>query len=133
MTYFGKQNNPERYSTRKLTLFFSTNKWHKESAWEKGKCLKLQKTCYILHAVLLQSYLTLCNLWTVAHQAPLSMGFSRQEYWSGLPCPPPGDLPNPEIESVSLRSPALADRFLTTSTTWEALLSTYKLNSKYRP
>ena len=36
--------------------------------------------------------------WTVAHQAPLSMGFSRQEYWSGLPCPPLGDLPNPEIE-----------------------------------
>ena len=42
--------------------------------------------------------LTLCDLWTVAHQAPLSMGFSRQEYWGGLPCPPPGDLPNPGIE-----------------------------------
>ena len=42
--------------------------------------------------------------WTVAHQAPLSMGFSRQEYWSGLPCPPPGDHRNPEIEP---RSPAL--------------------------
>ena len=42
--------------------------------------------------------------WTVACQAPLSMGFSRQEYWSGLPCPPPGDLPNPGIES---RSPTL--------------------------
>ena len=39
--------------------------------------------------------------WTVAHQAPLSMGFSRQEYWSGLPCPPPGDLPNPGIETRS--------------------------------
>ena len=42
--------------------------------------------------------------WAVAHQAPLSMGFSRQEYWSGLLCPPPGDLPNPGIK---LRSPAL--------------------------
>ena len=42
--------------------------------------------------------------WTVAHQAPLSMGFSRQEYWSGLPCPPPGDLPDPGIKP---RSPAL--------------------------
>ena len=42
--------------------------------------------------------------WTVAHQAPLSMGFSRQEYWNGLPCPPPGDLPSPRIEP---RSPAL--------------------------
>ena len=46
--------------------------------------------------------------WTVAHQAPLSMGFSRQEYWSGLPCPPPGDFPDPGIEPVYLKSPALA-------------------------
>ena len=51
---------------------------------------------------------------TVAHQAPLSMGFSRQEYWSGLPLPPPGDLPDPGIEPVSLASPALAGGFLTT-------------------
>ena len=49
---------------------------------------------------------------TVAHQAPLSMGFSRQEYWSGLPCLPPGDLPKLEIELVSLMSPALEGRFL---------------------
>ena len=42
---------------------------------------------------LLQSCLTFVTLWTVAHQAPLFLGFSRQEYWSGLPCPPPGDLP----------------------------------------
>ena len=62
------------------------------------------------------------TLRTVAHQAPLSMGFSRQEYWSGLPCPPPGDLPDPGIEPVSLMSPALAGVFFTTSTTWEALL-----------
>ena len=48
--------------------------------------------------------------WTVAHQTPLSMGFSKQEYWNGLPCPPPGDLPNPGIEP---RSPALqADSLL---------------------
>ena len=49
-----------------------------------------------------------------------SMGFSRQEYWSGLPCPPPGDLPHPGIEPVSLRSPALVGDFFTTSATWEA-------------
>ena len=48
------------------------------------------------------------TLWTVAHQDPLSMGFPRQEYWSGVPCPPPGDLPNPGIEPVSIMSPALA-------------------------
>ena len=61
--------------------------------------------------------LILATLWTVAHQAPLSMGFSRQEYWRGLSCPPPGDLPNPGIESGSL---ALAGGFFTTSATWEA-------------
>ena len=54
-------------------------------------------------------------LWTVARQAPLSMGFSRQECWSGLPCPPPGDLPNPGIEPMPLMSPALAGGFFTTN------------------
>ena len=49
--------------------------------------------------------------WTIAQQAPLSMGFCRQEYWNGLPFPSPGDRPNPEIEPISL---ALAGRFLTT-------------------
>ena len=53
------------------------------------------------------------TLWTVAHQAPLSVEFSRQEYWSGLPFPPPRDLPNPGIEPASLVSPALAGRFFT--------------------
>ena len=57
--------------------------------------------------------------WTVAHQAPLSMGFSRQEYESGLPRPSPGDLPDPAIEPVPLTSPALAGGFFTTSATWE--------------
>ena len=51
-----------------------------------------------------QSCLTLVTPCTAAHQAPLSRGFSRQEYWSGLPCPPPGELPNPGIEPVSLTS-----------------------------
>ena len=58
--------------------------------------------------------------WTVTCQAPLSMGFSRQEYWRGLPGPSPGDLPYPGIEPASLGSPALAGEFLTTSATWEA-------------
>ena len=53
------------------------------------------------------------TLWTVALQAPLSMEFSRQEYWIRLPFPTPGDLPNPEIEPVSLVSPALAGGFFT--------------------
>ena len=59
------------------------------------------------------------TLWIIAHQAPLSMGVSRQEYWSELPCPPPGDLPDPGIEPKSLKSPALAGRFFTTSATWK--------------
>ena len=66
-------------------------------------------------AKLLQSCLTLCNPWTVARQAPLSMGFSRQGYWSGLPRPPPGDLPDPGIEPKSPGSPALAGGYFTSS------------------
>ena len=55
------------------------------------------------------------------------MGFSRQECWSGFPCPPPGDLPDPGIEPVSLKSTVLAGRFFTTSTTWEANTSRVRL------
>ena len=61
------------------------------------------------------------TLWTVARQFPLSMGFPRQEYWSGLPCLPPADLPNPGTEPESLASPSLAGGFFTTNATWEAL------------
>ena len=60
------------------------------------------------------------TVWTVARQAPLSMGFSRQEYWSGLPFASPGDLPDPGIKPASLMSPTLAGGFFTISTTWEA-------------
>ena len=57
---------------------------------------------------------------TAAHQAPLSMGFSRQEYWSGLPFPSPENLPDPGTELRSLMSPAMAGSFFTISATWEA-------------
>ena len=56
-------------------------------------------------------------LWTVAHQAPLLMGFSRQEHWTGLSFPTPADLPNPGFEPMSLTSPALAGGFFTTRAT----------------
>ena len=59
-------------------------------------------------------------LWSASHQAPLSMGFSRQEYWSRLPCLPQGDLPNPGTELISLMPPALAHGFFNNSTNWEA-------------
>ena len=65
------------------------------------------------------------NLWTVARQALLSMGFSQQEYCSGLPCPPPGDRPDPRLEPTSLVSPALAGGFSTTSTAWEVQFNQY--------
>ena len=55
---------------------------------------------------------------TVAHQSPLSKGFSRQEYWSGLQFPAPGVLPNPKTEPMSLASPALAGGYFTISVTW---------------
>ena len=57
--------------------------------------------------------------WTAAHQTPLSMGFSGQECWSGLPWPPPGDLPYRGVDPASLMSPALTGGFFTTSTTWK--------------
>ena len=75
-----------------------------------------------MHDEVRQSCLTLHDLWTVAHQAPLSMGFSRQECWNGLPFPPPGDLPNPGMELKSLMSPALAGGIITTSAAWETCL-----------
>ena len=64
------------------------------------------------------------TLWTITCQAPLSMGFPRQEYWSGLPFPSPGDLLDPGIKPSSLTSPALAGGFfLTTSANWEVLFN----------
>ena len=61
------------------------------------------------------------NEWSVAGQAPLSMGFSRQGYWSGLPCPPAGHLSSPRIKPMSLVSPVLASQSFTTSVTWGSL------------
>ena len=59
------------------------------------------------------------TLGTIVHQAPLSMGFSRQEYWAELPCPPPGNLPNPGIEPTSLVSPSWAGVFFSSLETWK--------------
>ena len=75
------------------------------NVWDGISCMPAQSVSH---------FWLFATLWTVAHQAPLSMGFPRQEYWSELPCPPPGDLPKPGIELTSLGSPALAGRFLTT-------------------
>ena len=71
-------------------------------------------SCMLSHFSHAQLFVT---PWTIALQAPLPIGFSRQEYLGGMLFPSPGDLPNPEIEPVS---PALAEGFFTTSTIWEA-------------
>ena len=73
----------------------------------------------------------LVTTWAVAHQAPLSMGFPRQEYWSGLPFPSPWDLPDPRTELATLMSPALASGFFATSATWEARDDSYIMMSNY--
>ena len=86
--------------------------------WKSYTCVCVKSLSHV------QLFVT---LWTVAHQAPLSIGFFRQEYWSGLPWPPPGDLPNPGIEPTSPVALALAGRFFTTSAIWEALLYTLGL------
>ena len=62
--------------------------------------------------------------WTVACQAPLSVGVSRQESWSGLPCPPPGDLPALRIKLTPLTFPALTGGFFTPSATWDNIVLT---------
>ena len=67
-----------------------------------------------VRAQLLSRVQLIMTPWTVAHQAPLSTGFSRQECWSGLPCPPPGDLPHPGIEPASFKAPALQEDSFTT-------------------
>ena len=75
-----------------------------------------------MRAQLLSHVRLFVTRWTVTRQALLFMGFPRQEYWSGLPFPAPGDLPDPGIEPTT---PALAAGFFTTSTTWEAQLKAY--------
>ena len=79
---------------------------HLKHGWSELRC-KCNKTHVCVHAKSLQLCLTLCDPWPVAHQAPLSIGFSRQEYWRGLLWLSPGDLPDPGIESASPVAPEL--------------------------
>ena len=91
----------------------------RNSGKDQGLCLVTGGVCMLSHLSRVQLFAT---PWTVANQAPLSMGFSRQESWSGLPCLPLGDLPDPGTELASLTSPAMAGGFSITSATWEALV-----------
>ena len=86
-------------------------------------CLEFKFTIFPLDACLLSrfSHVRLSTtLWTVAHQVSLLMRFSRQEYWSGLPCSPLGDLPDPGTEPMPLTPSELAGWFFTTRATWDA-------------
>ena len=90
--------------------FFTTSRTTWEALLEKCVCVL---SCF-------SRIRLFATFWTVAHKALLSMGFSRQECWSGLLCPLPGDLLNPGIKPTSLTFPALAGRFFTTNASWEA-------------
>ena len=90
----------EKYSWRET----GKTEW-KQAVWEGSACMQSHFSRVPLSV----------TLWTVARQTPLSMGFSRQGYWSGLPCPPPGDLPNPGIEPASPEAPALQADYLSLS------------------
>ena len=83
-----------------------------EKTERKGACVP---ACYVASVVANSG-----TLWTTARQAALSMWFPRQQNWSGSPCPPPVDSPNPGMEPMSLTSTAMAGRFFTARTTWEA-------------
>ena len=94
------------------------NTWHGEN------CMKpichTGPLCACVHGKLLQSCLILCAPMDCSPPDSTVHGILQAKYWSGLPCPPLGDLPNPGIEPMSLMSPALAGGFFTTSATWEA-------------
>ena len=116
--------------TTSFSLFLKKNMLHFSSQKlliysEESFFLTQKKNLCLLYSACMLSRFSCVHLfvtsWTTAHQALLSMGFSRQEYWSRLPFLPPGNLPNPGIKPVSLNSPALASSFFTTSVIWEAL------------
>ena len=102
--------------------------WGFSSVWPKSG--GVNRGCS--YAKSLQSCPTLCDPADCSPpgSSPLLMGFCGQEYWSGLPCPPPGDLANPETEPVSLMS-ALASRFFTTNITWEARHEPYNTSKSF--
>ena len=100
-----------------------------EGCFWSGMVMTLEEYVYVcMRAKSLSCVWLFAVPWTVAHQVLLSMGFSRQEYWSGLPFASPEDLPNPGIKPSSLTSPALAGGFFTTSAAWEALSRVYGLH-----
>ena len=104
-------------------LSYTVEIFHDENLKEKLPyfcCCCSQFSSVSMRDLLLSHVQLFVTPWTVAHQAPLFMGFPRQEYWSGLPCPIPGHLPDPGIEPASPEAPVLAARFFTTEPSKEA-------------
>ena len=112
MGYKTASPNPTRYTH----FCWAASVDHSQASGPSTKFIPSLKSWTYFHIVKVKSLSHVqlfATLWTVAYQVPLSMGFSRQEYWSGLPFPSPGDLPNPGIKPTSPESPTLADRFST--------------------
>ena len=105
-------------------IFKKINRPYPSPSKASGDAVFLHHPIFSLHACVLSCF-SRVQLFvtprTVAHQSPLFVGFSRQEYWRGLSFPPPGNLPNPRIEPTSLTSPELAGGFFTTSASWKVL------------
>ena len=122
------RHKPACRSPMPALLLLTSHRWD-VGRWGRWRCL-LPSVMLVNGDLGWQFTMRLCclfscvwlfvTLWTVAYQTLLSIEFPRQGYWSGLPCPSLGDLPNPGTEPVSLMSLALADMFFTTSTTWQA-------------
>ena len=115
-TWLGVDTTSAQESTLDWRVLLNSSSLWKALGWEPHLQAGLEKFQAVLSAACMLSHLTCVGLfvtpWTVAHQAPLSMEFSRQEYWSGLPCPPPGDLPDPGTEPGSLMFSAICRRVL---------------------
>ena len=115
-----QRDSGNQHRKLRLMLYDGLDGWGGEwasnhSSWDCGINFEFAWSTACVHACWVASVVSdSVTLWTVACQAPLSMGFYRPEYWSGLQCPPPGDLPHPGIEPVSIMSPALAGGCFTT-------------------
>ena len=110
--------NPYGYFGRRKSEALKKKK--RERSKPQFKTQFYQLIAVVVAVYLLRCVLCLVTRWTVAHQAPLFMGFPRQEYWSELTFPSPGDLPDPEIEPLS---PALAGGFFTTEPPGQTLIA----------
>ena len=103
---------------------------------EWPKAVRIGPVCVCVHACVLSPFSRaqlFVTLGTTARQAPQSMGLPRQESWSGLPLPSPGDLPSSGMEATSLMSPALAGRLFSPSATWEARIGPKSHKNYHQP